>query len=192
MSIKKCVNNAWTEISLLNKYLNNAWQEISSAKKYLNNAWEEIYPVTPKLKFNGYVLESTAIQTSYSISSDRKSVSYSISGASSKHGYILFNLTKPGGFKTGDTINVKYTLNQNLSNPMYASTIMSLPTSYQPLSGQNNAFYYYYDYNGTLSGSYTFTANYDYIQLIFEAFTGSNVGTLSNFYLNDELVLFYD
>lgn len=193
MGVQIYKNGSWTTPTLkINK--NGAWVNVSSVKRYVNGEWTELLQTTPVGTFRSDLLYFMSTDTTYSyeITQDGTSVTCKINNATSISGVgtnrVVFAINKAGGF--GATIKLKYTVTQTMTSSAYASSRW-LKMDFTPMSGSLGMWYNYQPCtNITHEGTLTFDTAQQLVFLHFEAYSGNLTSTISDVYINDELVTF--
>ena len=189
MSVQIYKNSSWT-MPIIKLYKNGAWKDINSIKQYKNGVWVEIYTIKPiaSLQSSLVTFVNSSTTYSYTIDANRTAVTCNIQNAVSGDNHVPFIINKPGGFS--NTIKLKYTVTQTMTASSLASSRW-LKMDYLPMSNELGMWYNYYPCaNTTYEGTLTFDKAQQCIYLLFEAYTGNLTSTISNVYINDELVTF--
>jgi len=189
MVIQRYKNGAWGTPTL-KRYKNGTWVNVTSIKRYINGAWKEVYKTSPTARLQSSLVSFVSANTSYSynVLNNGTTITCSIQNAVAGNNNVPFVIERAGGF--GNTIKLKYTITQTMTNSAYASSRW-LKMNYD---GMETSFGMWYNYqpctNLTYEGTLTFPETQQYIYLLFEAYSGNLTSTISNVYINDELVLF--
>jgi hypothetical protein len=189
MGVQIYKNGAWATPTL-KIYKNGAWVNVSSMKRYINGEWLELLKGAPvgKLVEEYVSFVDTSTSYTYDITNDGVTINCKISNAVGGNNNVPFRITRVGGF--GKTIKLKYTITQTMTSQAYASTRW-LKMDYSGMSTTSDMWYNYYSRsNETFEGTLTFDTDQTYIYLLFEAYSGNLNSTISNVYINDELVTF--
>ena len=190
MGVQRYKNGAWGTPTI-KRYKNGAWVDITSIKKYINGAWVEIWKTTPVASFfpegTTFVNPSTTTY-SYTTANGGATLSFSIKNAVAGGNSVCFRISKSGGF--GKAVKLKYTITQAMTSPAYASTVW-YSTDFLPVTRELGMWYNYHPAtNVTYEDTKTFDVDQTHLYFIFEAYSGDITGTISNVYINDELVTF--
>ncbi len=189
MGVQIYKNGAWITPTL-KRYKNGAWVDITSIKRYINGAWTEIYKIAPVASLQSVLVSFVSPSTTYTynVSEDGTALTCSIQNAVAGNNNVPFVINRPGGF--GKTIKLKYTVTQTMTTSAYASSRW-LKQDYVEMSKDSGVWYNYFPRDReTFEGTLTVDTDQQYIYLLFEVYSGNLTSTISNVYINDELVMF--
>lgn len=189
MGVQRYKNGAWVTPTL-KRYKNGAWVDVTSIKRYINGAWTELYKVTPIASLQSVLVHFTNSSTTYSynITENGTAITCSIQNAVAGNNNVPFVINRAGGF--GKTIKLKYTITQTMTTSAYASSRW-LKMDFTEISKSLGVWYNYYPRsNETFEETITLDTDQQYLYLLFEVYSGNLTSTISNVYINDELVTF--
>ena len=189
MGVQRYKNGAWVPPTV-KRYKNGAWTDVTSIKRYINGAWTEVYKIAPIATLQSSLVSFVSSSTTYSynITDNGTSITCSIQNASPGNNNVPFVINRAGGF--GKTIKLMYTITQTMTTNAYASSRW-INMNYGEISRELGVWYNYYPRtNETFEGTITLDTEQQYIYLLFEAYSGNLTSTISNVYINDELVTF--
>lgn len=189
MAIQIYKNGAWTTPTL-KIYKDGAWVNVSSVKRYKDGEWVELLKGAPvgKLVEEYVSFVDTSTSYTYNITDGGTTINCKISNAVAGINNVPFRITRVGGF--GKTIKLKYTVSQTMTYNAYASSRW-LKMDFTGMSDSYGMWYNYsFSDNVTYEGTLTFDTDQQFIYLLFEAYSNDLNSTISNVYINDELVTF--
>lgn len=189
MGVQRYKNGVWTTPTL-KRYKNGAWVDITSVKQYINGAWTEIYKIAPVAKLYSALVSFVSSSTTYTynISENGTALTCSIQNAVAGNNNVPFIINRAGGF--GRTIKLKYTITQTMTMSAYASSRW-VDMNFAEISNDLGVWYNYQPRTyETFEGTITLDNAQQHIYLLFEAYSGNLTSTISNVYINDELVTF--
>lgn len=182
MSLKKYVNNAWQDTNTLKKYKDGAWQDCDIAKKYNNNAWQEVWSRTMMVKLDHVGMYDGATYT-LSLRDNGYGIDYNINGVdtvtNTPHA-IVFCITNLSGFYN-TTVSFTYSM---VVKSMYGGMYLMESDITTKL------------YAGNVSASHTITNTYSLngqtkLYFLIDTYENTtNVGYLTNVYVNGVLLKF--
>lgn len=189
MGIHIYKNGVWVTPTL-KRYKEGAWVNVTSMKRYIDGQWVELLSSPPvatlKKDFISFVGDNTTY--TYNITEDGTGITCNINNAMPGINNVPFIINKGGGF--GKTIKLKYTITQTMTTSAYASTRW-LNMDFAGMSTTLDMWYNYQPRNNaTFEGTLNFDTDQQFIYLLFEAYSGNLTSTVSNVYINDELVTF--
>lgn len=190
MGIQIYKNGVWATPTNIKRYKDGAWVDVQSIKKYINGAWTEILKIAPVATLQSSLVHLVSSNTTYSynIINDGKGITCSINNATAGNNNVPFVINRAGGF--GKTIKIKYTITQTMTTSAYASSRL-LKMDYTEMSKTQGVWYNYYPRtNETFEGTLTLDTDQECLYLLFEAYSGNLTSTITNVYINDELVTF--
>lgn len=182
-------NGEWVTPTL-KRYKDGSWVSVTSMKRYINGEWVEILSNPPVATIRTELISFVSDNTSYTydISENGTKIKCNINNAMPGINNVPFIINKGGGF--GKTIKLKYTITQTMTTSAYASTRW-LKMDFAGMSDSLNMWYNYQPRtNETFEGTLNFDTDQQFIYLLFEAYSGNLASTVSNVYINDELVTF--
>ena len=190
MGVQRYKSGAWV-VPTMKRYKNGAWVDITSIKRYINGAWSEIWKTTPAATFfpEGTTFVDPSVTTyGYTIADGGATLNFNIKNAVAGGNSVCFRISKSGGF--GKSVKLKYTITQTMTASAYASTVW-YSTDFVPVTRELGMWYNYQPAtNVTYEGTKTFEVDQTNLYFIFEAYSNDITGTISNIYINDELVTF--
>lgn len=189
MGVQRYKNGAWTT-PILKRYKNGEWINVTSIKRYVNGVWTEVYKTNPVARLQSVLVSFMSTNTTYSydVSNNGTTIRCNIKNAVAGNNNVPFVIERAGGF--GTTIKLKYTVTQTMKSSAYASSRW-LKMDYTEMSRDFGMWYNYQPCtNITYEGTLTFPESQQYIYLLFEVYSGDIDSTISNVYINDELVVF--
>ena len=179
MAVSIYKNGAWVEPTM-KRYEDGVWVDCQFAKKYKDGAWVEVWIKGKKLSLFATNLGSGAVYT-LSPSTDKKSLTYSLKGTGSTNNSVVLAVHSPNGF--GNSVSIRYTLNQSIGSGgtywMGEDYVTILISHYGNISSPTT-------YNKTVSVN-----NPKVLYLLIDVVPNYTInGTISDIYINNELVLF--
>lgn len=182
MALKKYVNNAWQDITMLKKYKDNAWQECDVAKKYKDGAWQEVWARGMMVRFNHAGMYNGATYT-IGLRDNGYGIDYNIKGVETENNTphaIVLSISNPSGFYT---TSITFTYSMSVSSMLGGMYIMESDLTTR-----------LYQNNNSISTTITRTFSLNgqtVIYFVIDTYESTtNIGYLTNVIVNGEKLKF--